>query len=177
MTGPSVRELFWAFARTGARGFGSTWPWARRMLVDETRWLTAEEFTDVFNIGNFLPGPNVINVAVIVGTRFRGLRGALAAFLGLLSLPFCIVLALGAFYTRFGQLPGIDGVLRGIGAAAAGLMIAMGVRMAMPLLPALRAVGFMAVTFVAIAIMRLPLVPVLLVLAPLGVLLSWTRRP
>ena len=176
MTRPSVRELFWAFVRTGARGFGSTWPWARRILVEERRWLTPEEFTDVFSIGNFLPGPNVVNVTVIVGARFHGVRGALAAFVGLLSVPFCVVLALGALYSRFGQLPGIDGVLRGIGAAAAGLVIAMGVRMGTPLLRGPWAVGFMVVTFVAIAIMRWPLVPVLLVCAPFSVLLSWTRR-
>jgi chromate transporter len=151
-------------------------PWARRMLVEERRWLTAREFTDVFGLCNFLPGPNVVNVSVVIGGRYHGPRGALAAFAGLLTLPLVVVLALGALYGRFGQVPGVDALLRGVGAAAAGLVLSTGLRMAVPLARQPRALTFLAVTFVAVALLRWPLVPVLLTLAPLGVLAAWWRR-
>ena len=172
----TVSELFWAFFRTGARGFGGALPWVRRMLVDERRWLTTQEFTDIFGLCNFLPGPNVLNVTVIVGSRFHGVRGALAAFLGVMSLPLVVVLALGALYARFGQMPGIEAVLRGVGAAVAGLVIATALKMALPLLRSPRFVGLLVVSFVAVALRRWPLIPVLLGLAPVSVLVAWIRR-
>ena len=60
----TVSELFWAFFRTGARGFGGALPWVRRMLVEERRWLTTQEFTDIFSLCNFLPGLAPISVLV-----------------------------------------------------------------------------------------------------------------
>ncbi len=172
----TVSDLFFQFLRVGARGFGGTLPWARRMLVEERRWLTAQEFLDAFSLCNFLPGPNVVNIAVVVGARFHGARGALAAFAGLVSLPVVIVLTLGALYARFGQLEGIDGMLRGVGAAAAGLVIATGLKMALPLGRSPRALAVLVAIFVAIGLLRWPLVPVLLGLAPLAVLAAWVGR-
>jgi len=174
----SLGELYRGFFSAGARGFGGTLPWARRMLVEERRWLTPQEFTDVFSLCNFLPGPNVVNVSIVVGARFHGVRGSLAAFAGLLTLPIVAILTLAVLYERFGQLPGIDAVLRGVGAAAAGLISATGLRMATALSAMPRSLVFVAITFVAIAILRWPLIPVLLGLAPLSVLAAaWARRP
>ena len=173
---PTVAELYRGFFHAGARGFGGVLPWARRMLVDERRWLTAAEFTDLFSLCNFLPGPNTINMTIIVGARFQGPRGSLAALAGILTLPVVAVLALALLYDRFGQLPGIDAFLRGLGAAAGGLVLATGLRMAVPLGRTPRVLAFLLVTFAAIALRRWPLVPVLLALAPASVLVAWLRR-
>src|SRR5688572_31781807 len=102
---PTPRELYRGFFLAGARGFGGTLPWARRMLVEERRWLTEQEFLDTFSLCNLLPGPNVASMAVILGARFRGLRGALAALGGLLTIPLATILTLAVLFERFGQLP------------------------------------------------------------------------
>ena len=172
----ALGDLYRAFLGVGARGFGGVLPWARRMLVEERRWLSAAEFTDLFGLCNFLPGPNTVNLSIIVGGRFHGVRGALVALTGLLTLPLAIVCTLAALYARFGQLPGLEALLRGVGAAAAGLVLATGLKMAAPLARTPRALAFLVVTFVAIAVLRWPLVPVLLTLAPLSVLAAWRRR-
>jgi chromate transporter len=172
----TVGDLYRGFLLAGARGFGGTLPWARRMLVEERRWLTAQEFTDVFSLCNFVPGPNVVNVSIVVGARFHGVRGSLAAFAGLLTVPLTTVLTLAALYGRFGRMAGVDALLRGVGAAAAGLVIATALVMAGPLLRRPRALAFLVVTFAAIAIMRLPLLVVLAALVPLSVLAAWVRR-
>jgi chromate transporter len=173
---PTLGELYRGFLHAGARGFGGVLPWARRMLVEERRWLTAAEFTDLFSLCNFLPGPNTINMSVVIGARFHGIAGALTALAGILTLPLAAVLVLALLYDRFGHLPGIDALLRGVGAAAGGLVLATGVKMAAGLPRTTRALGFLAVAFVAIGLLRWPLVPVLFTLAPLSVLAAWLRR-
>jgi chromate transporter len=173
---PTLGELYRGFFHAGARGFGGVLPSARRMLVEERRWLTAAEFTDLFGLCNFLPGPNTVNMAIVVGARFHGVRGALTALAGILTLPLAVVLALAALYDRVGQLPVIDALLRGVGAAAGGLVLATGVKMAEALPRTARALGFLAPAFVAIGLFRWPLLPVLLTLALLSVLAAWLRR-
>jgi len=173
---PSLGELFAGFMQTSLSGFGGVLPWARRMLVEKRRWLTPEEFTDVLGLCQFLPGPNIVNVSVAVGARFHGARGALVAFAGLMSAPFVLVLALGALYTQYGHMPAVEALLRGISAAAAGLLVAMGLRMASSRqLRSLLAL-FAVITFVGIAVLRLPLIAVLLGVAPLSVAAAWWRR-
>ena len=174
--GVPLGELYRGFFHAGARGFGGAMPWARRMLVEERRWLTAREFTDVLGLCNFLPGPNIVNVSIVVGARFGGVRGSVVAFLGLLTLPFAVVLALAVLYSRYGHVPGIDAVLRGVGAAAGGLVFATGIKMAEGLPRTAVTVGFLLLAFVAIGLLRWPLIPVLFTLAPLSVLTAWLRR-
>jgi chromate transporter len=173
---PTLGELYRGFCHAGARGFGGVLPWARRMLVEERRWLTAAEFTDLFGLCNFLPGPNTVNMSIVVGARFHGVPGALTALAGILTLPLAVVLALAALYDRVGQLPLIDALLRGVGAAAGGLVLATGAKMAEALPRTARALGFLALAFAAIGLLRWPLVPVLLTLALLSVLAAWRRR-
>ena len=176
-TGPPIRptlgELYRGFLGTGARGFGGTLPWARRMLIEERRWLTEREFIDLFSLCNFLPGPNVSSMSVIVGARFHGPLGSAAALGGLLTVPLLTILTLAVLYQRFGHLPGVDAALRGVGAAAGGLVLATGLRMARALGRAPRVLVFLVAAFVAVAVLRLPLVPVLLGLAPLSVFVAW----
>lgn len=173
---PTLGELYRGFLGAGARGFGGTLPWARRMLVEERRWLTEQEFLDTFSLCNFLPGPNVASMSVILGARFRGPRGSLAALAGLLTVPLATILTLATLFERFGDLAGVDAALRGVGAAAAGLVLAMGLRMAASLARTPRVVLFLAVTFVAVALLRWPLIPVLFGMAPLSVLAAWRAR-
>ena len=127
---PALRELFLRFTQVSLSGFGGVMPFARRMLVEERRWLSPEGFTDVLSLCQLLPGPNIVNVAVCVGARYHGVRGAVAAFAGLMAAPFFVVLALGALYTEYGHLPAVSALFRGISAAAAGLVVAMGIKMA-----------------------------------------------
>jgi chromate transporter len=139
------------------------------MLVEERRWLNDEEFTDVLSLCQLLPGPNIVNIAVCVGARYHGARGALAAFAGLMAAPFVIVLALGALYTQYGHLPAVSALFRGVSAAAAGLVVAMGLKMAASRRLRSAMALFAVATFAGIALVRLPLVVVLLAVAPLGV--------
>jgi chromate transporter len=174
----SLRELFLGFMEIGLSGFGGVLPWARRIIVERRGWIDSEEFTAMLGLCQFLPGPNVVNLSVVIGARFRGPAGALTAVLGMLAAPFVIVVGLGALYTRFGDLPGVQAVLRGMSAVAAGLIIAMGLRMAADLRRRPLAILLAVATFVAVALVRLPLPLVMLVLAPLGVAIAArdTRR-
>jgi chromate transporter len=166
---PTSRELFVAFLGVGLTGFGGVLPWARRMLVEERRWLGADEFTDVLSLCQFLPGPNIVNVAVTVGGRFHGARGALAAVVGLMAAPFAIVVALGALYTSYGHVPAVESTIRGASAVAAGLLV----KMARTGLTRSSAALVAAAAFGGIAIARFPLLAVLGVVAPLSVAAVW----
>ncbi|HWK43879.1 MAG TPA: chromate transporter [Stellaceae bacterium] len=172
---PSVTlgALFSGFFGIGMMGFGGVLPLARRMIVDQRRWLTAAEFTDILSLCQFLPGPNIGNVSVVLGARFRGIPGSIAAFAGLMTMPMVIVLSLGALYTRFSHLEAVHHMFAGISAAAAGLVLAMGWQMAAPLRSRASGIVIMLLAFAGIAILRLPLLAVLLVLAPLSIALSW----
>jgi len=150
-------------------------PFARRMLVEERRWLSAEEFTDVLSLCQLLPGPNIVNVAVCVGARYHGVRGAVAAFAGLMTAPFFVMLALGALYTEYGDLPAVSAVFRGISAAAAGLVVAMGLKMAASRRLRTAMASFAVLTFIGIGLMRMPLVLFLLSVAPLSVMATLWR--
>jgi chromate transporter len=157
-------------------GFGGVGPWAQRMLVEERRWLNAEEFTDLMSLCQFLPGPNIVNIAVCVGARFHGARGALAAFAGLMIAPFAIVLGLGVLYTQYGDLPAVSSAFRGISAAAAGFIVAMGLKMAASKRLRSAMALFAMVTFISMALVRVPLGLLLVVVAPLSVAAAFWRR-
>ncbi len=172
---PSPRELFLRFTQVSLSGFGGVMPFARRMLVEERRWLNAEEFTDLLSLCQLLPGPNIVNVSVCVGARYHGVRGALAAFTGLMAAPFAIVLALGTLYTQYGHLPAVSAAFRGISAAAAGLVVAMALKMASSRRLRSAMALFTVATFIGIALMRLPLVFFLLGAAPLSIAAAFWR--
>jgi chromate transporter len=174
---PTKRGLFVGFLMVGLQGFGGVLPFARRMLVEQHRWLTEREFTEVLSLSQFLPGPNIVNVSIIVGNRFRGPMGSLAAPLGLMLMPFVILLALAALYARFADLAAVRGATDGVSAAATGLIIATGLKMARELKGIPWHVAMCALTFIAIALLRLPLLWVLAALAPISVVIArWMIR-
>lgn len=171
---PDLRALFLGFSSVGLSGFGGVLPFARRMLVDEKRWMTSEEFNAQLGLCQFLPGPNVVNLAVVVGKRYQGLGGAIVAPLGLLAGPFAIVLLLALLYDRYGSLPLAQGILRGIAAVGCGLLFAMAWRMGMAIRDKPIFLPFTALTVSAIAFFRWPMPLVMLAgLALSGGLAYW----
>lgn len=169
---PGLGELFRAFLGVGLTGFGGVLPWARRMVVERRRWLSGAEFTDLLALCQFLPGPNMVNLSVALGSRFHGVPGALAALAGLLAAPVGIVLVLGGLYAEFGQVPVVRAGLAGVAAAASGLVVATAAKIAWPLRGQGAAVLVGLAAFAAVGLLRLPLLPTMLVLAPLGILLA-----
>ena len=165
---PDLRALFLGFSSVGLSGFGGVLPFARRMLVEQRKWMTAEEFNTQLGLCQFLPGPNVINLAVIVGKRYRGLAGAIVAPVGLLAGPLAIVLVLALLYDRFGSLLLAQDMLRGIAAAGCGLLFAMAWRMGAALKDKPVFLPFTVLTVAAIAWLRWPLPSVMIA----GLLLS-----
>ncbi|ROP84448.1 chromate transporter [Stella humosa] len=175
---PTLSQLFLAFLGIAMSGFGGVLPWARRMLVERRRWLTGPEFTDILGLCQFLPGPNIINVSIAVGSRFRGLPGALSAISGLIGGPVLLMCAAGAFYARHGDQPMVRSIFAGVGAAAAGLVVAMAIKMAIPLIRErpLEAAPVALVGFVTVGLLRWPLAWVLPPLLAVGMAIAWWRR-
>lgn len=175
----SCGALFRTFNRLALQGFGGVLPVAHRTLVEQERWLSAQQFVELLTLGQVLPGPNIINMAIIIGDRFFGWRGALAAVAGLLLVPMFIVLGLAAAYQQQAAHPAVAGALRGMGAVAAGLVLATGVKLARtvrgnPLgLPACAAIG--VATFALVGGLRWPMVWVVLGLGGAGMALAWRR--
>jgi chromate transporter len=174
---PTHAELFLAFFKITLSGFGGTLPWTRRMFVEEKRWLTAQEFNDVYALCQFLPGPNIVNLTSVFGSRMRGPTGALAAWSGFLLLPFCVMLAAAMLYERYGDVEAVRRVLTGIAPAAAGLIIATVAKMAAPMFKSLGPAPVVIVaTAIAIGLMRWPLLWVMLVMVPVSIGLAWWVR-
>jgi chromate transporter len=172
---PTPADLFRGFAKVGLSGFGGVLPWARRMLVDTERWLTAEEFNVLLGLCQFLPGPNVVNLAVAVGVRCSGWRGAVSGALGLMLGPFLIALVLGLLYARYGELPAVQSMLHGITLVGAGLIIATGIRMGLNVKNRKIYLPFSGAAFVGLVLLHWPLPLVMIGGAVLTVSLSWWR--
>ena len=177
----SPAEFFWACNGLALQGFGGVLAVAQRELVERRRWLTREQFIEMLSISQILPGPNIVNLALALGYRYFGLRGALAGMAGLLTLPLLIVLSLAALYSRFAHEPLLAAALRGMGAVAAGLLLATAAKLIGTLkgnalgLPL--CLGAASLAFVAIALLRWPLVAVLGVLGSAAVTLAWFKLP
>ena len=175
----SPGDLLRTFNRMSLQGFGGVLPVVQHTLVVRQRWLSRAEFVEILALGQVLPGPNIVNMAVMIGDRFFGIRGALAACVGLLAAPTLIIFVLAAVYAEYAQVPWVAGALRGVGAVAAGLVISTALR----LLPTLErnpmggptaALAGLA-TLGAIAGMRWPLLNVIGGLGGLSVLWAWVR--
>jgi chromate transporter len=177
----SPAELFWAFNRLALQGFGGVLPIAQRELVERCGWLTRAQFVELLSIGQVMPGPNIINVGLMFGDRFFGWRGALAACAGMLMLPLLIVLAATVVYQQVAHLPVFAGALRGMGAVAAGLVIATGGKLVVTLkkhpLGRRVALGYAGLTALLVGGLRWPMVGVVLGLGTLTMLhVAWALR-
>lgn len=175
----SLGDLFLSFSWLALQGFGGVLAVAQRELVEKKRWLSREEFIEEWAVAQIMPGPNVINMAIMLGGRYFGWRGAVAAVAGMLTLPLLMILLLALLYGSVSQHPAVQGALRGMGAVAAGLITANGLK----LIPGLQAnvlgraicAALGLSCLVAVAWLRLPLAAVLLGLGALGMGLAYRR--
>src|ERR1700735_98648 len=175
---PGLIALFVAFAKMSLAGFGGVLCVARRAIVDEHRWMTADEFNETFALCHFLPGPNIVNLSVVFGSRFRGLAGAATALAGLVGPRVVVVTILAALYAHFGEVDALRRILAGVSCAAVGLLIAVVFRMLTPLVRRgdLAGLVVLAAVFIAIGVLRLPLAAVLLVAIPLSIAITVALR-
>ncbi len=157
----------------GLMGFGGVLPLARRSIVEDHRWLTSEEFVELLGLCQFLPGGNIMNLSVAVGYKFHGLVGALACIVGVVLAPIFVVIALGVFYNRFQDDPHIRHMFIGIAAAAAGLLVALALKIVMPLRRRPVDLVICAVSIITIVVLKIPLLIAMIVLAPLSMLIVW----
>lgn len=166
---PTIRQLFLGFLGLGMMAFGGALPLAHRMLVEDKRWLNETEFTELLGLCQFLPGGNMINLSVAVGMRFRGVKGAFISIMGLVAMPSLVLIMLGMLYERFRDDAQVAHVFAGLAAAAAGLLISMAIKIALPLRKKFMMAGVAMICFIAIALLRLPLLWVMLVMTPLSI--------
>ena len=175
----SLSDLFWSFTWLALQGFGGVLAVVQRELVEKKQWMTLEEFVEDWAAAQTMPGPNVVNLCIMIGERYFGWRGAVVSLAGILGFPLVVVLLLATLYAQFASEPAVQGALRGMGAVAAGLIAAMGLK----LLPALKknalglpwCLALSAVCFVGVAWLRWPLVLALPGLGLIGCTLAYRR--
>ena len=162
----SLTDLFVSFTLLALQGFGGVLAVVQRELVEKKRWMTREEFVEEWAVAQIMPGPNVVNLSLMIGSRYFGFKGAMAALAGMLTAPLVIVLLLALVYAQFAGHPGVQGALRGMGAVAAGLIAATGLKLFGALqknvLGLLLCISLGVLCFIAIALLRWPLAYVLL---------------
>jgi chromate transporter len=173
----SLTDLFVSFTVLALQGFGGVLAIVQRELVEKKRWLTRDEFIEEWAVAQVMPGPNVINLGIMLGGRYFGIKGALVALAGLLTAPLFVVLILALLYAHYSSYPAVAGALRGMGAVASGLIVATGLKLIGSLkknaigLPLCTALGVLC--FVAVALLRWPLIYVLAGLGGLGCMVAY----
>jgi chromate transporter len=170
------RELFRCFLVMGLISFGGVLPFARRALVEQRKWLTSEEFNEALSLGQILPGPNVVNLSVMVGARFHGAIGAILSFCGLMFAPLAIILALATLYGAYGQVAAVQHVINGTAAASAGLVVAVGYNMLVGQARSWSTSGVSLLAFISCGLLAWPLLLVLGVLTPISIFITWCKR-
>jgi chromate transporter len=178
----SLSDLFISFSLLALQGFGGVLAVVQHELVERKRWLTREEFIEDWAVAQIMPGPNVVNLSMMIGSRYFGLPGALTALAGMLTFPLVVVLCMALAYSHFADNPQVAGALRGMGAVAAGLIIATGIKLISALnrhpLGKPACLLLAALCFGAVALLQWPLLYVLGGLGLLTCVLTWRKiRP
>lgn len=173
----ALGALFIEFFKVSLLGFGGGVVLAHRIAVERRQWMSEAEFADALTLCQFMPGPNVVGIAICIGTKTRGALGAIIAFAGFAVLPGAIGFALAMIYLGQTRVPAVQNILSGVSAAAAGLMLATGLRLLRPYRRDVRAVAIAALAFVALALVKWPLLLVLAILAPLSTAATLLTRP
>jgi chromate transporter len=175
----SPGQMFHVFTRLALQGFGGVLSVSHRELVERQRWLSPDDFLRILSVSQVLPGPNIINMALIIGWRFFGWRGALASTLGMLCVPLVLVMSLVLLYAQFSAIPAVAGALRGMGVVSAGLIAATAWRVMGGLrknpMGQLACASLMVAAFLGVGWLRWPMVWVVLGLGSVGVSLAWWR--
>ena len=172
-------RIFAAFLWLGGTSFGGgTAGWLHREMVLRRRWIDDRDFLAMLGLGQVMPGSNGVKLTVLIGQKLRGGAGAAAALVGLLAVPFLVVLAVGNFYAGFGEYPLLQAMLDGVAAAVIGLTFATGLRSLVEGAPGPSRYAFAAATVLCVGVLRWPLLPVVAVLTPLsiGLELAKARR-
>ncbi|MCC6473358.1 MAG: chromate transporter [Burkholderiales bacterium] len=172
----SPLEILLVFSQITLSGFGGTAFWTRLYLIEKRGWITNAEYVEAMSLAQLLPGPNVFNLAVIIGHRFGGVPGAAAALWGLVFWPFLMMLGIGLLYARYGELHLVQQALKGVSAVAVGLVIANATKLSSVLPARLRPWLFVLVCFAGIGVLRWPLIAVVAGLAALGVWFAWREE-
>lgn len=158
------------------QGFGGVMAVTQRELIERRRWMPLEPFLEDWAVAQVLPGPNVANLGVILGDRWFGARGAAVCLLGLFLFPLIIVGLLALVVTRWQDVPWVQGALHGMGLMVVALILTTAVKLAAALRTHVGGLPFCVLagtaTFIAMAVLRLPLVWVLLVVGSLSC--AWT---
>nr|WP_269091373.1 chromate transporter [Acinetobacter sp. ME22] len=165
---PTCRALFLGFLKLGLMGFGGVLPLAHRMIVEENKWLSTTQFTDLLGICQILPGGNIINMSVAIGMEFQGVKGAFSAILGLICAPTIIVLLIYQIYSQFQNLPAVQHAIQGLAAAAAGLLLSTGFKMLKPIAKSYLTASSIVLTFLLMIIIKIPLLFTLMLLLALN---------
>ena len=174
---PTLRELFVGMLQVALSAFGGGLSaWSQRIVVEQRRWLSNEEFLTGLTVARLFPGPNQINMAVYIGAHFRGLPGALAALAGMLLVPFSLLMGLGVLYFSLHELPAVDRVLAGVVAAAAGMALSMGFKILDQYWKDPVALLLASVSLIAMEVFHVRLVPLVLIAGPLAMVWYWPRR-
>lgn len=175
----SLSDLFLAFQSLALKGFGGVYAVIHHDLVTRKKWLTNEQFLEDWALAQTVPGPNAVNMAVILGGRYFGFRGILVALAGVLSVPMLLLLCLAHFYLQVADSPHVVGAMRGMGAVAAGLAIAAGLKLAFNskgnVLGPMVGIGLGVACFVAVAVLRWPLHYVLMALGGFACILAYRK--
>jgi chromate transporter len=171
--GVTRTALFAAFLKMGLLGFGGVLPWARRVLVDERHWLDDREFAELIGLCQVLPGPNVVNLAVIIGARYHGFVGSVIALTAILFVPVGLMLAIATFYSTLAHQPLARNAIVGASAAAAGLILGTGLRLLLQTRPPLRGLLTGGSAFVAVGVLQWPLLSVIAVLIVVAIVAEW----
>ena len=173
LSGASRAALFAAFLKMGLLGFGGVLPWARRVLVDERQWLNDREFAELIGLCQVLPGPNVVNLSVIIGARAQGFIGSLIALTAILFVPVGVMLAIATFYSALAHEPLAHDAIVGASAAAAGLILGTGLRLLLQTRPPLRGLLTGGAAFIAVGVLQWPLLSVIAVLIVVAIAAEW----
>lgn len=171
--GITVFDLFRSFLWIGATGFGGVLPASLHELVRRRRWITASEYTEILSLCQVLPGPNVVNLSVVFGQRTCGWVGALVSIVAMMTVPLAAVMTIAAVYAGVSEDPRADGIVRAIAGAAAGLICAVTLRLLWPVIRRPVAVAIIMAVTTAMLLLQLPLVLVLAIFLPLGVIYGY----
>jgi chromate transporter len=174
---PGLAALFAGMLQVALSAFGGGLSaWSQRIVVEQRRWMTNEQFLTGLTVARLFPGPNQINMAVYIGAEFRGLPGALAALAGMLLVPFSLLMALGVVYFQVHELPAVGRVLAGVVAAAAGMALSMGFKILDQYWKDPVALALALAVLLALTLFHARLVPVVLISGPLAMAWYWPRQ-
>ena len=176
VTQVSLRTIFWIFFQIGSLSVGGgLTAWLYREIVENHKLMSAADFMGALTLAQVLPGINMANLSVYVGQRLRGLPGAVVAMLGLTLVPFFAIIIIGTIYARLRALPGVHHILDGMAATAVGLLLAMGIKAVQVTRMHTLQIAIAGIVVLLVGGLRLPMVPVILAVAPVSVALAWLR--